>query len=457
MLGGFRSDRFDDESTYGTHLFTTSAYTALFFLIGSSTLTAVSSALHRKGRLLTEDSLKQHNSPFFFRYFLSFFFAKQKWEGLLFSLSFTKHLLRIAYVLAAFFFLTELEYFRNALVLQTPGQIFNNTLIFLIILVIIASSLIFDCLFSLLGQIKADSTLRYLAPLTSCFLLACIPLTAPFFQIMKYFLPKKNELKKSTTTFKIRDKVHELLQETELGAYLDATEQKFILSVVSFKERIAREVMVPRINIFSMADDTPVQEAAEQFLAEGYSRIPVYKDSVDNIVGVLLYKDVLKIYIEQFQTPHLLNGPISKLVKPVLYAPETKKISHLLQEFRSTQIHLAIIVDEWGGTEGIVTIEDILEELVGEIADEYDIGQQNLFSALPGGGWIVDAKMSIIDIREELGVNIPISPEYDTIGGYIFNRAGAIPVKGWKIHHDEFDLEVLTSSERSVDKVKITT
>lgn len=435
---------------------TLSIYIALFFLIGASTLTAVSTALTRKGRLLAEETLKKENSPFFFRHFLHFFFGKQKWEGLLFSLSFTKHLLRVAYVLMAFFYLLELEFFHQALTLSPIGYSQNPWLILFIAIIIISSSLIFDFLFSLFGQIKTDAAFRLLSPLCSCFLLICTPLTAPFFRIMKHFLPQGSKGKVPPFTFKIRDKVYELLQETELGAYLDATEQKFILSVVSFKERIAREVMVPRINIFSMADDTPVQEAAQQFLTEGYSRIPVYTDSVDNIVGVLLYKDVLKIFIEQFTSPHVLKTPIGKLVKPVLYTPETKKISHLLQEFRSKQIHLAIVVDEWGGTEGIVTIEDILEELVGEIADEYDVGQQNLFSPLPEGGWIVDAKMSIIDIQEELGVDIPHSPEYDTIGGYAFNRAGTIPHKGWKIHHDEFDLEVLSSSERAIHKIKIT-
>ncbi len=355
----------------------------------------------------------------------------------------------------AFFFLLQFEVFHQGLTPSPSGSAREPLLTFWIAAIIIASSLVFDFLFSLFGQMKTEAAIHLLSPLCSCFLLICTPLTAPFFRLMKHFLPK---VKVSTPilTFKIRDKVHELLQETELGAYLDATEQKFILSIVSFKERIAREVMVPRINIFSIADTTAVKTAAEQFLTEGYSRIPVYHDSVDNIIGVLLYKDVLKIFIERFEFPQQLNTPVGKLVKPVLYTPETKKISHLLQEFRSKQIHLAIVVDEWGGTEGIVTIEDILEELVGEIADEYDTGQQNLFSALPEGGWIVDAKMSIIDIQEELGVNIPQSPEYDTIGGYAFNRAGTIPVKGSKIHHDDFDLEILSSSERAINKIKIT-
>jgi CBS domain containing-hemolysin-like protein len=411
--------------------------------------------MQHKGRLLTEEALKQERSPFFFRHFLNFFFGKLKWEGLLFSLSFTKHLLRIAFVLSAFIFLLGEEFFYHPAAVSAAGNLFTGIPVPVIALLIIAFSLLFDLLFSLFGQLKPETAFQILSPLCSCFLVLCIPLTTPFFWIMKYFLPKRVKEKRPSATFKIRDKVLELLKETELGAWLDSTEQKLILSVVSFKERIAREVMVPRINMFSMADDTPMREAAHQFLTEGYSRIPVFKDTVDNIIGVLLYKDVLKIYIEQSDSPHSLDTRVGKLVKPVLYTPETKKISRLLQDFRSTQIHMAIIVDEWGGTEGIVTIEDILEELVGEIADEYDTGQQAQYSTLPGGGWIVDAKMSIIDIQEELGVNLPQSPEYDTIGGYIFNRAGSIPQKGWKIHHDEFDLEVLSSSERALEKIRI--
>jgi CBS domain containing-hemolysin-like protein len=177
---------------------------------------------------------------------------------------------------------------------------------------------------------------------------------------------------------------------------------------------------------------------------------------MDNIVGVILYKDVMEYYfncIEKKETSPL-ETPLEKLLKPVIYTPETKKISHLLQEIRSHQIHLAIVVDEYGGTEGIVTIEDILEELVGEIADEYDIiDEEKLYMPYPAGGWIVDAKMTIIDIEKELGIFIPQSPEYDTLGGFVFHRAGTIPSKGWKIHNDNFDLEVLSSSARSLEKI----
>lgn len=421
-------------------------------IIGSSVLTALSSALLKKGKIATEEFLKVKSS-LFFRKSLNLCFGRRSWEGLLFAISFSKQILRISYAVASVLFLTASSWFTTSslvLLFPIPGAPF-----LLATLCTLALSMTLDFLLIVVSQRAPTSTLRLLSPLASCYLFLCFPLTAPLFQLMRYSLPTKPSKDPFDRNFKIRDKVYELLQETELGAYLDPTEQKFILSMVSFKERIAREVMVPRINVFSLSQETLIEDAAAHFSSEGYSRIPVYRDNVDNIIGVLLYKDVLQFYLEQTTSPSELKQPILKLVKPVIYTPETKKISQLLQDFRNKQIHMSIIVDEWGGTEGIVTIEDILEELVGEIADEYDTAQQNLFSPLPDGSWIIDAKMSIIDIQEELGIDIPNSPEYDTIGGYIFHRAGSIPLKGWKIHHDEFDLEVISSNERAIDKIKI--
>jgi CBS domain containing-hemolysin-like protein len=432
---------------------TESALLALLFLISASLLSGTSNALHRLGKLQAEEMLKETNSPFFYRHILSGLFGKQIWKELLFCFGLTKYLLRIGFALFAFLTLIELTPWAHAFTVSQAGAVKIDLPITLLLgLLILLISLLTDCLFSLFSQIKPLSAFRLYAPFSSLLLVLSTPITAPAFKILKLLFPKSPQDKTLKPNFRIRDKVHELLQESELGNYLDSNEQKLILSVVSFKERIAREVMVPRINIFSLSAEDTLEEAAQNFLKEGYSRIPIYKDSVDNIIGVLLYKDLLKVYIDQRQ----FQQKIETLLKPVLYAPETKKISHLLQEFRSKQIHLAIVVDEWGGTEGIVTIEDILEELVGEIADEYDIGQVELFSSVPGGGWIVDSKMSIIDIQEELGVKIPFGPEYDTIGGYIYHRAGAIPAKGWRIHHDDFDLEVVSSSERAVEKIRIT-
>jgi len=183
---------------------------------------------------------------------------------------------------------------------------------------------------------------------------------------------------------------------------------------------------------------------------EGYSRVPVYKGSIDQIIGVLMYKDILKMHTERG-----LEEPVERFVKNVIYTPETKKISQLLQEFRKKQMHMAIVVDEYGGTAGIVTIEDILEEIVGEIADEYD-EEAALFRPAGKGCWVVDAKMNLLDLEEELGIKIPEEGQYDTIAGYVFFKLGTIPEKGVVIHHDDFELEILTSSDRLVEKVKIT-
>jgi CBS domain containing-hemolysin-like protein len=214
--------------------------------------------------------------------------------------------------------------------------------------------------------------------------------------------------------------------------------------------------MVPRVDLFSLSADVSIKEAAELLEEEGYSRTPVYRNNVDNIAGVLMYKDILNKYREydKKKDPKILEAPIESLVKNVIYTPETQKISHLLQEFRKKQMHLAIVVDEHGGTEGIVTIEDILEEIVGEISDEYD-QEEALFQARPEGGWVVDARMNILDIEEELGIKIPQDSDYDTVGGYIFHRAGMIPTEGFVIHHDDFELEILASNDRCIEKVHI--
>lgn len=406
----------------------------LVFLLGASLLSGLLIALQRLGRIQLEEEWEDDYSLFLFERVANFLF-KKKWEGLVFSINFSRNIYLFCYAAAAFFFIDSAN---------TSVCIWEAALSLFFYLSI-------DLLMSFWALLKPKFYFNFFALFTSFFLVICGPLSAFFFWIQKLIVPTPARDK----SFRIRDKIIEIFQESDLNPHLDNNDQKLILSVASFKERIAREVMVPRIDVFSLPSDTTAREAAQSFLAEGYSRIPVYRDSVDNIIGVLLYKDVLNIYARPEESEKL-DIPIERLTKSVLYTPETKKISHLLQEFRSKQIHLAIVVDEYGGTEGIVTIEDILEELVGEIADEYDDNEELLYTLLPSGGWIVDARMNIIDLEEELGIMIPPSPEYDTLGGYIFHKAGAIPSKGWRIHLDEYDLEVLSSNERSIEKIRIT-
>lgn len=308
----------------------------------------------------------------------------------------------------------------------------------------------------ILGLRQPEKVLRFGTPLSSIFMFLAFPITFLFLKISQSFSRTIYFDHLHEPEAQAKQEIIDIIQEAVLSPGINRHDKKLIESVLSFRDRIAREVMVPRVNVFSLPAETSIKEAADLIAAEGYSRTPIYQDTIDEITGVLMYKDILTKFreSEEKKDPAILEAPIETIQKGVLYTPETKKISVLLQEFRKKQVHLAIVVDEYGGTEGIVTIEDILEEIVGDIADEYD-EEKLLFAAQPDGSWVVDARMSILDTEEALGIDIPEEGDYDTIGGYVFHCAGAIPSRGFVIHQDEFELEVLDSNERVVEKVRI--
>ncbi len=429
-----------------------SPFLPLLFLFASLILTACSTALVRLGKFKSKELFRSTSAPlFFFRPILKRLFPKHEWENLYFCISITKHIYELAFATSSFFFVISsipgLHHVLDAIpstedwppLLAVGGSI-------------IATAILCDLLARLVASVWSRPILKICAPLASIFLLFLFPIAGLFLYLTRGLLTKVHLEEESAELLTDKTKLREIIRESELQQHLDSSDQKMISSFVNFKERVAKEIMVPRVDIFSLVADTPIREAAKLFATEGYSRIPIYKETLDQILGVVLYKDLLKCFASPGQD---LSAPLESIAKPVLYSPENKKIALLLQEFRNKQIHMAIIVDEYGGTEGIVTIEDILEELVGEIEDEYDIGEDQQYWEIPGGGWVVDAKMSIIDIESQIGIRIPENPEYETIGGYVFHCAGTIPSKGWRLSHDEFDLEVLSSNERSIKKIKI--
>ena len=288
------------------------------------------------------------------------------------------------------------------------------------------------------------------------YLVASFPICLLFLKTLTLLLRPSHFEHFNSSTVQLPEELLQLVQEASSATGLDAHDLKLFESVADFRKRMAREVMVPRVDVFSLPADMSIREAAKKLESEGYSRTPVYRENIDEIVGVLMSKDIQKRCIEAVEKQDftLLEAPIETIVKGVLYAPETKKISHLLQEFRSKQVHLAIVVDEYGGTEGIVTIEDILEALVGEISDEYD-DREALFATHPQGGWILDPRFTLMEVEDKLGIKIPQEGEYDTVAGFIFHCAGAIPPKGYIIHRDEFEIEILSSNDRIVEKVRI--
>ena len=421
-----------------TPLVTTSlTLSALFIpLLLISTLHA---SLKKLGRLRGKEEIQTHvHIPYLSLFTL--FKKSHLWGSLLLAINMGKFFYYLIFSLTLFFFC-------KPIVESIPSELSICIESFFILLF----SVCLNLFSSFIARRHPEKMVRLLSLAVSLLILPCIPFFLLYLKGKQLVSKDNTEIEKPN--FRLKDKLLEYLTDSDLGRYLDKTETKLIHTVVSFKDRIVREVMVPRIDVFSLPIETKIQEAALIFAKEGYSRIPIYKDSVDKIIGVLLYKDILSFYTDSSSD---LNKTVEHLLKPALYTPETKKIAGLLQEFRLKQSHLAIVVDEYGGTEGIVTIEDILEELVGEIEDEYDTQEEKIYFPLSSGGWIVDAKIGIITLEEELGVKIPQSPEYDTIGGFIFHRTGSIPKQGWKIHLENIDLEVLTSDERSIQKVKIT-
>lgn len=412
----------------------------LIFTLGALSLSAFNVSTLKLGKYQSKKLLFQ--SLFFWKKFI----LKNGWDKFYNFFSIAKHLYTLFYAILSITFLKAL--FPNL-------SLEKSFHLILFCLLIILFFLIIDSFIKIVASIWPKVFLKVMAPIVSFFLAFAALLILPFFKLSFYI--KNIFIKDKPKISAISDKkaILEIIQDSDLNMILSSSEQQMIASFIAFKEKAAREIMVPRMDIFALDAKTSIKDACFHLLTENYSRIPIFESNLDSIIGVLMYKDIFETYVKNERDPKVLDQPIKNLIKPIIYAPENKKISKLFQEFKSKKIHLAIIVDEYGGTQGIVSIEDILEEMVGEIKDEHDIGEEKLFWQLPTGGLIIDAKMSIVDLENQLKIQIPHSPEYETIGGYIFHIAGTIPSKGWKIHLDEYEIEVLLSTERCIEKIKI--
>lgn len=236
------------------------------------------------------------------------------------------------------------------------------------------------------------------------------------------------------------------IQDLEQRGLLGESEGAMIESLLDFGETLAREVMVPRTSVRAVPVDCSVEDILELVRVYGHSRLPVHRDSIDDIIGVLHVKDLL---------PHWGADKIdlAPLLRQAMFAPETKLINDMLAEMRSRQSHMAIVVDEYGGTAGIVTIEDIIEEIVGEIQDEHDAEEPQLVE-LDDGAILVDATMDVGELSDVLGVELP-KDGYDTIGGFVIAQHGAVPEVGQAVVSGPLTLTVDQADERRVLKIRI--
>lgn len=250
------------------------------------------------------------------------------------------------------------------------------------------------------------------------------------------------------------EEIRDLVAQGHEQGVVEEDEREMIHGVFEFSETVAREVMTPRIDIVAFSTEVGFDEVVDTVVREGHSRIPIYEGTIDNIVGILLVKDLLALMTdpgarEAFDVTALMREPY--------FVPDAKPVDDILTEFRLSSMHLAIVIDEFGGTYGLVTMEDLLEEIVGEIQDEYDTEEPE-FASTPEGDILIDGGVSISEVNERYGLEIP-EEDFDTIGGYIFGALGRVPVIGDRVDGLGPDrsgfLEVEEAEERRITRVRL--
>jgi magnesium and cobalt exporter, CNNM family len=225
-------------------------------------------------------------------------------------------------------------------------------------------------------------------------------------------------------------------------------EREMISSIIEFRDTIVREVMVPRTDMVTLPASASTDEAVDLVLEEGRSRLPLTGENVDDIVGVLYARDLLELYDK-----HSPPRPCGEIARDAYFVPETKPVADLLREMQAKKRHLAIVVDEFGGTAGVVTIEDLLEEIVGEIHDEYDT-EEEMVVPLEEGTLLVDARLDVDDLASVLGIEFP-DADWDTVGGLILGLAGRVPRPGESFEYDDLVLTAEQVHGRRVSQVRV--
>jgi putative hemolysin len=252
-----------------------------------------------------------------------------------------------------------------------------------------------------------------------------------------------------TASFISEEEVKSLIREGAAKGIFDETEKELIHSVFEFVDTPVRAVMVPRTEIHAIEVQTPSAEVVKSFVESGFSRIPVYETNLDNIIGILYHKDIFRALQEkgEFQVRTLLHQPF--------FVPSTLPISQLLKELQRRRIGIAIVVNEFGEVEGLVTIEDLLEEIVGEIRDEYDREERGPVERLPDGSLVIQGSALLKDLKSDYGLPFDESPDYLTLAGFVLAKLKRIPRGGEKVEHNGYRLTIVDMEGRRIVKIKL--
>lgn len=305
-----------------------------------------------------------------------------------------------------------------------------------------------------LGKAWSRELLRIGMPLARCLTVPLIPVVWPIetwhlFLARRRMAGEKDEEK--TTT---EDEIMSLVEKDERGktspVSLEEDERRMIRGIFDLDETLVREIMTPRVDLDSASVNSTPVDIRNLIVKSGHSRIPIYAESIDQVVGIIHAKDLLAA------GDNLDRVGIMDLIHPPIFIPESKNVGDLLGEFQEKTTHCAIVVDEYGGTAGVVTLEDILEEIVGEIRDEYDREEEPAPTRVNGQGVVIlDARTPICDVNDMLDTDIPDDEDFDTLGGYVSYLLGHIPKAGEVVKTDEVEVEVVEADERRVLRAKV--
>jgi len=244
------------------------------------------------------------------------------------------------------------------------------------------------------------------------------------------------------------DEISDLIEASEVDGVVNEKEGEMIRSIFSLRTTVVREIMVPRTDMACVSVEADIGELADTIIRCGHSRIPVFENGIDNITGVIHAKDLLGFMGESRK-----RVVVRSIMRPPFFIPETKNLEELLQEFRRRRVHLAIVIDEYGGTSGLVTIEDLIEQIVGDIQDEYD-QEEALFVMNSDGSITADAKMPVEELEKQLGIEIE-RDNFDSVGGLVFHMTGKIPATGEIINGNGLRIKILDADERKIIKALV--
>ena len=300
-----------------------------------------------------------------------------------------------------------------------------------------------------LAESYADRLSLFFLPLVIAFTHLLTPVVWPIYAIERRLLARALSSADEDDRPTPEEEIMTLVDLADDGE-LKQEEREIIRSVFEFGDTVVREIMTPRVDIEGLRAGSTVAECVKKAQQSYHSRFPVYDETIDNIAGVVHVKDLLRLFAGGGE-----NQPVTGIVKKLSAVPETMPINELLRQMRAQQFHMALVVDEYGGTAGLICMEDIIEELIGEIHDEYDLAERDILKCSDGTA-LVKASLAVADLNEELGLNIPESEEYDSIGGYVLSELGTIPPAGTKVTAPGLEITVQNATPRRIHTLLLT-